>query len=155
MDEKHFDLPPKDRWHMPRPLQSLLNRFIPAHLHQVIVFLFVGGCVTLGYILLATLIAYSSAWRPAIVSIVSWILMIPIGYTAQRVFVFGQTANHRTALPRYVITQIIGLSISSGLSEILLGWIRLTPFIGFFIVGLTTAIFSFILLKFWTFTTSK
>ncbi len=151
MTEDHFERNANTVHPPSTGLRALFERFVPPHLRQVIIFLFVGGSVTLGYILVATLIAHLSAWRPAIVSTISWLLMIPIGYTAQRTFVFGKTSSHNTALPRYVATQIIGLTVSSCLSEILVGWLGLPTLIGFGLAGLTTAILSFVLLKFWTF----
>lgn len=86
-----------------------------------------------------------------IASIISYCVLTPIVYLAQRTFTFRSVASHRVVFPKYVATQLIGLSISGVLPYTFRDIAQKTPIVVFVLVAMVVPIANFVLLRFWAF----
>lgn len=78
-------------------------------------------------------------------------LCIPVVYLAQRSLAFRSDAAHRTAFPRYVAVQMLGLSLAAGLPALFERGLALPSWAVFAGVAAATPACSFLLLRFWAF----
>lgn len=78
-------------------------------------------------------------------------LCIPIVYLAQHSLAFRSDASHRSAFPRYVAVQMLGLSLAALLPAFFERGLGLPPAAVFAGVAVTTPACSFLLLRFWAF----
>ncbi len=82
-------------------------------------FLIVGGSLAALYAVLA---AFATTWLPlpkAVASGIVWVLCIPVGFMAHRRFTFPTRRPHRFAPWLYAATQLLGITITAGVSQIL------------------------------------
>lgn len=101
-----------------------------------------GIAGTIAYIILSSALTSS---------IMSYCILTPIVYMAQRKFAFRSNADHRVVFPKYVATQLIGLSISGILPYIFRDIAQKTPIVVFGLVAVVVPIANFVLLRFWAF----
>ncbi len=143
--------------------RSVYNRLSPQH-QEMIRFFFVGGSLTLGWILLVSFLDKTTGLRPAITSAIAYSIMITIGYFAQRMITFRADNNHTQAFFSYTAVQMIGLVLSVIFSELFIKYFQLQELLGlgewgrlisFGSVGIVTAVINFVLLKYWTFRKQK
>lgn len=139
--------------------RSIYNH-IPLKYREITRFLIIGGSLTLGWTILATLLKEYTLFSLETISVLAYACMITIGYFSQRIITFRANNSHIQAFPRYVSVQMIGLLLATFFSRVVMGNFQLGErlglgvlgtFIGFGCVGGTTAALNFILLKYWTF----
>jgi putative flippase GtrA len=125
-------------------------RSIFLQFRSISMFFMVGVAGAVAYVILSSILTLTIG-VPYDASILSYIILIPIVYLAQRAFSFQSSTPHRNAFPKYVVTQLIGLSISGVLPY----WFRdaavKMPIIVFGLVVIVVAMSNFILLRFWAF----
>jgi putative flippase GtrA len=80
---------------------------------QPLVFLAVGVSATLAYTLLSTWLVAGAGWRPVPAGALSYLLMIPPTYLAQKNLTFGVGADGEARFLRYAALQSIGLLTST------------------------------------------
>jgi putative flippase GtrA len=125
--------------------RSLFLRF-----RSLSTFFIVGIAGAFAYVILSSVLT-TIIGLAYIASIISYCVLIPIVYSAQRTFTFRSVANHRVVFPKYVATQLIGLSISGVLPYILRGIAQKSPIVVFVLVAMVVPIANFVLLRFWAF----
>ncbi len=91
-----------------------------------------------------------SAW---IASLASYLVLIPTVYLAQRNITFESRASHLSSFPKYVTTQIVGLTLSALVPYQLEQSGGVPAPVAFALVAITIALVNFILAKYWTFAT--
>lgn len=82
-------------------------------------FLAVGGGIALLYAVLAAAATSQLALPRALSSGVIWGLCIPLGFWLQRRFTFAARPPHRHGLWLYAATQVLGIGIVAGVSQLL------------------------------------
>lgn len=89
--------------------------------------------------------------RPWHASCAAYAVVIPFAYLMQKTFTFKSELQHRTAFPRYLITQIFAFVLSACLSEALFESKNINIYLGFALVAVIVAISNYFSLKLWTF----
>jgi putative flippase GtrA len=113
-------------------------------------FLIVGVAGAVAYVVLSSVLT-TIIGIAYIASIISYCVLTPIVYLAQRTFTFRSIANHRVVFPKYAATQLIGLSISGVLPYTFRDMAQQTPIVVFVLVVMVVPIANFVLLRFWAF----
>ena len=78
-----------------------------------------GACLAALYATLAALATSQLSWPKALSAALVWVLCIPIGFLSHRRFTFTTRTAHRYGLWLYAATQVLGISIASGVSFLL------------------------------------
>ena len=116
-------------------------------------FFLVGAGSAMGYILLATFLAYWGV-TPWLASGAAYFAFIPLAYILQRNYAFRSPALHYRAFPRYLIIQAVGAWLSVALPYVLAAYEVLPAPVMFAIVAGSGAAVTFVLMKFWAFKAS-
>jgi len=123
--------------------------------NQLIRFAMVGGLATAvhaGVVLLCE--ALFADLHLSISNLFGFLVAFPVSYWGQRVFTFAGSGKHRVAIPRFWVSQFIGLSINSAVVFTLVRWFD-QEHTAFVLVGIASAVISvFALSKFWVFAPS-
>jgi len=130
---------------------SLKNKILAA-VRPIWVFGAIGGGAALIYPF-ANLVAlgYFVGVPKAIVSVFTYSLFIFPVYWLQRKFAFKSKAAHKTALPRYLLTQVLALVLNFIFAALAFNLFQLSALYGSFLAIILTSITSFVLLKIWVF----
>jgi putative flippase GtrA len=126
------------------------GRSLFLRLRSLSTFLIVGIAGAVAYIILSIVLT-SIIGLAYVASIISYCLLTPVVYLAQRAFTFRSTAQHSVVFPKYVATQLIGLSISGVLPYLFHDIAEKTPIVVFGLVVMVVPIANFVLLRFWAF----
>lgn len=120
---------------------------------SLIYFIGVGGFVASAYVILATFLSQVgvATW---LASAGSYLVLIPVGYIGQYRLAFASKSSHLTALPRYLLLQAVGLTLS-WLLPLLLAQSQISPPLIFVSVAGSVAAINFILMKTWAFAPSN
>jgi len=110
----------------------------------------IGAGGALSYVLLSSLLSYLAV-APWLASFASYVMLIPVVYDVQRRVAFQSDAPHRSAFPKYLSTQLLGITLSAVLPPFLSDHGNLPPPVGFVGVAAVIAVTSFFLLQFWAF----
>ena len=86
---------------------------------QKLRFLLVGGAAALLYLVLATFLTEYLNVDKWLANAIAWTLCIIPAYQGQKWLTFQSKVDHQTAFPRYVISQIIAIVLSSIMSFVL------------------------------------
>lgn len=118
----------------------------------VLCFIGVGAAGAGAYVALSSVLHALglSAW---VASSVSYLVLIPIVYLVQRNMTFESRASHLSSFPKYVMTQIMGLTLSALVPHQLEQAGGVPPISAFALVAITIALVNFVLAKYWTFAT--
>lgn len=121
-------------------------------LRRLISFIGVGAAGTLAYVVVSTMLAETTHWPHWAISLVTYALLIPIVYRTQHGFAFRAQTPHRTAFPRYVSVQAVGLILAT-LLPIVMSWLwtGLPSLMVFLTVASIIAVVNFLLLSLWAF----
>lgn len=114
-------------------------------------FLLVGGTAALIYLILATFLAESLNMEAWLASAISWTICIIPAYQGQKLLTFKSELDHKVAFPRYFISQIIGILLSSLLSFMLSRLTSLNALAIFSIVIFVVTTSSYFFQRFWVF----
>jgi putative flippase GtrA len=115
-------------------------------------FLAIGGLSALGYVLLAGALVPRLPMVPApLVSFCCYSLFVLPAYFGHRRFSFRSDAPHRRALPRYVATQGLGLTLAAAFSFLAYHVAGLGGFAASGAVIVLTSAVNFAVLKLWAF----
>lgn len=82
-------------------------------------FLVVGAGLALLYATLAALATSHLPLPKALSSGIVWVLCIPLGFWCHRRFTFTTRTAHRHGLWLYAATQVLGIGIAAGVSQLL------------------------------------
>ena len=118
---------------------------------QNFLFLMVGGSAALFYLILATFFTESLNIKIWLASALAWAICIIPTYQAQKILVFKSKMHHKIAFPRYLISQVIGIILSSILSYALNELTDFKSLVVFIIVISIIILLSYILQRFWVF----
>ncbi len=115
---------------------------------------FVGvGAAGAGVYIVLSSILHVFGLEAWIASFVSYLVLIPTVYLAQRNFTFGSRASHLSSFPKYVATQILGLTLSAIVPFRLEESNAVPATASFVLVATIIALVNFILAKYWAFAT--
>lgn len=117
---------------------------------QLASFLGVGATSALAYIGLSIILTLFGI-DPWVASVASYCIMIVPAYLAQRTLTFRSGNPRWSSLPKYVTTQLIGLTLAGLLPYYLGSEGTVSSAHVFAIVALTVAVINFALLKLWAF----
>jgi len=119
-------------------------------MRMVATFLAVGAAGAGAYVALST--AFNAAGAAAwIASIAAYATTIPAVYLAQRNFTFQSRAPHLSSFPKYVASQLLGLTLAGILPYVVAQGIGLPPVVAFALVAVTIAAVNLFVLRFWAF----
>lgn len=110
-----------------------------------------GGAAIIYPFVNVVALSYLEYWPKPIVSVITYSLFIFPVYWLQRKFAFNSKAAHKTALPRYLLTQIIALVLNFVFAALAFNIWQLPHLYGSFLAIILTSIASFVFLKFWVF----
>jgi putative flippase GtrA len=112
-------------------------------------FLLTGGFGAACYLIGSHFLAINGveAW---IASFSAYACLVPIVYAIQKRFVFESSRSHFKSFPRYVIIQLIGLTLSAAV-PFLLGKLSINPNVSFFCVILLITLTNYTLQLRWAF----
>lgn len=113
-------------------------------------YLSVGASAALTYVLLSSLLTHYGV-TPAVASVASYLICLPIGYLAQRTLTFKSDAPHRSALPRYMAAQLFGIVLAAILPDAMMARLDAPPPVAFAAVAGMIAVTNFLMLRFWAF----
>jgi len=118
-------------------------------------FLLVGGAAALFYLVFATFLAECLHMEEWLASTIAWTLCVIPAYQGQKRLTFQSKADHQTAFPRYVISQIIAIALSSIMSFMLDNLTDLSaPTIFIIVVSVITTL-SYLFQRLWVFNHEK
>ena len=121
-------------------------------LRDFVAFLFVGGSGAVGFILLSTFMIELRTGAPEwLVSGLCWAAMIGPVYLGHRAISFRSDAPHTQALPRYIMVQLMGVTLAAIFSYVAHGVLGLPSLAGSVAVAGLTAGVNFAILKLWAF----
>jgi putative flippase GtrA len=126
------------------------GRSLFLRLRTLSTFIIVGAAGAVAYVILSTILT-SIIGLAYVASIISYCVLTPTVYLAQRAFTFRSSAQHIVVLPKYVATQLIGLSISGVVPYLFRDIAEKTPIVVFGLVVMVVPILNFVLLRFWAF----
>ena len=118
-------------------------------------FILVGGSAALLYLVLATLLFKFLKTPEWLASAIAWTLCIIPAYYGQKILTFASKSNHIIAFPRYLISQIIAIILSTILSFFLSHFTKIHHIAIFIIVILVVIIASYLFQLFWVFDHDK
>lgn len=121
---------------------------------QLIRFVAVGlmtNAVGIGVLYLARVQAL--AWWLAMG--VAYATSMIINYTLQRRFTFQSAVPHGTSVRRYIVIQLIGLALSSGLMQLFAGTLQISPPIAWLACLVVVTVFSYGAQRWWVFADAK
>ena len=110
----------------------------------------IGTAGALSYVLLSSLLCYLKL-PPWLASFASYVVLVPIVYGAQRGVAFQSDAPHRSAFPKYLSTQLLGIALSVLLPQFVSAYGNFPPPASFAGVAAAIAVTNFFFLKFWAF----
>ncbi len=119
-------------------------------LHRFARFFFVGVGSAMGYILIATALTHAGV-EPWLASGLTYFAFIPVAYALQRSYAFRSDTRHRDALPRYLLVQAAGQTLSVLLPYLLAPFESIPPFAVFVGVVITVGVVSYVAMSVWTF----
>ncbi|WP_162718878.1 GtrA family protein [Brucella anthropi] len=117
---------------------------------EAIRFLFVGGTGAALY-LVGSILLSRAGLSPQTSSVISYSILIPIMYTAQRVLTFRSNEPLIASFLKYSMTQMASLVTSYILPVLFLHYVAAPAYFSFGLVLLVTATLNYGLLKFWAF----
>ena len=117
---------------------------------MLVTFTGVGVAGAAAYVALSTLLVTLgiAAW---VASLVSYAVLIPVIYLAQRNFTFRSRVQHRSSFPKYFATQLLGLALAGVVPFFVVEDGRSSAILAFVLVVFLVPALTFILLRFWTF----
>lgn len=119
---------------------------------QLLLFVAIGGGAALAFALVSAAAVTAFHTSPAwLVSALCYAAFIVPVYLLQRRFSFGSSAEHRRALPRYVLVQLGNLALATLFSWLVYGVGGLPTLGAALIVTILTAGISFLILRRWAF----
>ena len=127
---------------------------------KFIKFVLIGGAATLLQFFLLGLFVEIFDLAPVIASAVSYAVSAIFNYLANYYLTFASTTSHKQTLPKYIVTAILGLALSTSLfamflyileSHLLLGTklLETTYLIAQLFATLITLAVNFLMHKFW------
>lgn len=123
-------------------------------LRDFVVFLLVGGSGALAFVLLSSLAIELDTGVPDwLVSALCWAALIGPVYLGHRFLSFRSDAPHRQALPRYVLVQLVGVSLAALFSYVAYAVLGFPSIVGATLVAGLTAGVNFLVLRLWAFAT--
>jgi putative flippase GtrA len=125
------------------------------HLREIVLFLAIGGTSAAIFVVLGVFFTNLCGFRPSFAIAASLVLLVPPTYLAQRSLTFRSDRNHASAFPRYIATQILGNALAVVGSELFPAVIRERPWLAFSAVAFGIAATNYVLLKLWTFRSSR
>lgn len=119
---------------------------------QIIKFGAIGGGSALCYVFLSNwaLGNFSNLPKPVISALCYSVFIFPV-YLLQHRFTFNNEAEHKNALPKYLMVQMLSLAFSFLFGAFALNFLKLPNFIGSVVVIVLTSLGSFVALKLWAF----
>lgn len=120
------------------------------HAREVVSFLAVGGGAAVAFTALGSLLTQAGV-RPSLSLIGALAVVVLPSYFAQRRLTFRSARPHRDALPRYLLTQMVGNGLGLIVAEAVPSVIRDRPALSFALLAVGIAMTNFAMLKLWTF----
>jgi putative flippase GtrA len=115
-------------------------------------FLLVGGSGAVAFIVLSTLMIELRTGAPDwLVSALCWAVLIMPVYLGHRAISFRSDAPHGQALPRYVLVQVVGVTLAAAFSYLAYHVLGLPSLVGAVSVAALVAGMNFSILKLWAF----
>ena len=95
-------------------ITKLLNRLLTERetQYEFLKFSVVGSLSSLAYIIILYILSHSFGAQFALASIPSYLGAMVVNYSLQRFWTFGSIRPHMEALPRYLLTHLIGMFIN-------------------------------------------
>ena len=119
---------------------------------SLIRFIIVGASVALIYVLLCNwALGQFLSFPKALVTFGCYCVLILPTYFLHHSFSFQSDAGHKTALPRYVMVQILGMILTFVFSVLAFNWLHLPNLLGSAMITILTSGTSFVILRLWTF----
>jgi putative flippase GtrA len=119
---------------------------------RLVIFGAVGLGATAAYIVISSLLTDMGV-VPWIASFLVYLCIIPLAYLGQRNLTFRSGDRHSSSLPKYIVTQSLGLALAA-LIPVLLSDI-ISPVYCFILVSALVAGVSYLLLALWAFPNDK
>ncbi len=94
---------------MPSPMDQVLR-------HSFVRFAIVGGSATGVMFLLVYGMQWQFGMSPFAATLMASLILVPSTYLVQRSWAFRSGARHRTAFPRYLVTQIVAALLTAFLT---------------------------------------
>ena len=130
-------------------LPAVLQR---SEVRDLFFFLLVGGSGALAFIALSSLMIELRTGAPDwVTSALCWAALIVPVYYGHRMLSFRSDAPHMQALPRYVLVQLIGVTLVALFSYLAYSIFGLPSIIGAVLVAGLTAGVNFVVLRVWAF----
>ncbi len=123
-------------------------------IRQAAMFVCIGAIGGISYIIASTILTNLGA-TPWIASILCYSACVPLVYSAQRSLTFRSQLSHASTFPKYLATQMFGLSISGIIPYGLQNKHNIPPILSFFAVAVLISIVNFIILRYWAFKPSQ
>jgi putative flippase GtrA len=123
-------------------------------LRDFVAFLFVGGSGAVAFIVLSSLMIEVRTGAPDwLVSALCWAVLILPVYLGHRAISFRSDAPHGQALPRYVLVQVVGVTLAAAFSYLAYHVLGFPSIAGAATVAVLVAAANFAILKLWAFAT--
>lgn len=114
-------------------------------------FAIVGGTSTLLYALIAYILTFIFSGKFIYIHIAAYCLAVPFSYFAQRGFTFRHKGSHKTTSWRFLIANLVALTVSSFVSFYLVDIAGLHEWFGIFIAMIVVPVMSFATMSYWVF----
>ncbi len=111
----------------------------------------VGATSTLLYLGLAMSIKSFASTTALVASVLAYCLAGIFSYSAHRGFTFSSSQSHGEGLPRFLVTTVLGLSLSSALPYVIHDVLALPAICAFGVVCILIPVINLVLLCFWVF----
>ncbi len=118
-------------------------------------FLGVGLLATLMHVTVAFTVHAHLGTTPQIANFVGFLSSVLLSYFGHANFTFGVTINHKIHLPRFVLLALIGLSVSSLITQVVVAQLGLPFAYAMGMVALIVPMATFVGAKFWAFAESS
>jgi putative flippase GtrA len=117
-------------------------------------FCVVGAVLAVIYFILAYAISSFVSLRPPVASGLAYFTMIPIAYLLHRVFTFQSKGEHKSALPRFVATSVLGFALSVLIPYLAVRALDSPAWSAYLAVCVIVPAFNFASMRTWVFATS-
>lgn len=125
-----------------------------AEFRRLFIFCVVGATLAVIYFFVAYAISSFGSLRPPVASGLAYFSMIPIAYLLHRVFTFQSKGQHKSALPRFVATSIIGFALSLLIPYLAVSALDSPAWLAYLAVCVIVPAFNFASMRIWVFVAS-
>lgn len=122
---------------------------------EVLTFLAVGGAATLTHIVVATVLQTQLSVHPQLANFGGYVSAVSLSYFGHGRLTFQAKQLHASQAPKFIVVSLAGLFIGSALVALLStkSGVRFEHTMA--AVGVTVAVTTFLLSKFWVFSSAK